>query len=121
MARPNPYPASERFHELLSAMQSETLGLVDHEYPTTQDVVFADGIASTLMFRKQLTAVQQGPDWEPIDGIDGLGWRRHLVVWSGDTVGYAALTDPAPLQVIDHGTAPYSTDAYGIHQQWGTG
>jgi dTDP-4-dehydrorhamnose 3,5-epimerase-like enzyme len=115
---PNPYPASQRFYELLSAMQAETLGTVDHEYPYTQTVVMPDGSAASLMIRKPLSAVQQVPEWEPVDGIAGLGWRRHLVVWSGEVAGYAALTDTTPIQVIDHGTDHYATDAYGLHVEW---
>lgn len=118
IADPNPYPASPRFYELLSRMQSETLGSVDHEYPFTEEVTLPDGTVSTLMIRKRLTHQQRVPEWEQIDGIHGLGWSRHLAVWSGDDAGYVALTDPAPVQVIDHGTSPYATDAYGIHLEW---
>jgi dTDP-4-dehydrorhamnose 3,5-epimerase-like enzyme len=115
---PNPYTASATFYELLSAMQAETLGSVDHEYPYTQHVVLPDGNSATLMIRKPLTEAQRVPEWEPVGEIDGLGWHRHLIVWSSDESGYSALTDTAPLQVIDHGTDHYATDAYGIHLQW---
>jgi len=115
---PNPHNASARFYELLSAMQAETLGDVEHEYPVTEDVRFPDGSESTLMIRKPVGSREQPPEWEQIDDIEGLGWRRHLLVWSSDVAGYAALTDTAPLQVIDHGTDHYATDAYGIHLEW---
>lgn len=118
VVRPNPYPASETFYELLREMQAETLGSVDHEYPVTEDVTLPDGTTSTLMIRKRLSAAQSLPEWEPIPGIAGLGWKKHLVVWSGEEAGYSAFTEPSPLQVIEHGLAPYSTDAYGIHLDW---
>jgi hypothetical protein len=89
-----------------------------YEYPFTEDVVFPDGSASTLMVRKRLAPEQRVTEWEPIEGIDGVGWRGHLVVWSSPAAGYAALTDPSPFQVIDHGTSDYATDAYGIHLGW---
>jgi len=115
----SPYPASERFYELLSAMQAESLGGVDHEYPFTQEVSFDDGTSRTLQFRKRLSEAQhQFEPWEPVAGIDGLGWKKHLTVWSSDDAGYVALTDYAPIQVIDHGTGHYATDAYGIHLEW---
>lgn len=114
----NPFPASPVFYEVLSEMQKATLGTIQYEYPHTEDVVEPDGNVVTVMFKKQLTNDQQVPEWEPIDGIDGVGWRKHLLVWSDSAAGYAALTDPAPLQVIDHGETSYSTDAYGIHREW---
>lgn len=114
----NPYPASEHFYELLSDMQRATLGQIDDEFPHTEDIVDAQGETVTLLIKKKLSPKQQVPDWEPIDGIDGLGWRKHLLVWSNDVAGYAALTDPGPIQIISHGERHHSTDAYGIHLEW---
>jgi dTDP-4-dehydrorhamnose 3,5-epimerase-like enzyme len=114
----NPYPASESFYELLSDMQRATLGDINYEFPHTEDIVDANGKAVTLLIKKQLSPKQQVPEWEPIAGIDGLGWKRHLLVWSNDVAGYAALTDNGPIQIIGHGEHHYSTDAYGIHLEW---
>ncbi|WP_292533873.1 dTDP-4-dehydrorhamnose 3,5-epimerase family protein [Methylocystis sp.] len=115
---PNPYPASPVFYEVLSEMQKATLGTIEYEYPHTEEVVDPDGNVATLMIKKRLSVGQQLLDWEPIEGIDGVGWRKHLLVWAGPAAGYAAFTDVAPIQVIDHGENSYSTDAYGIHLEW---
>jgi dTDP-4-dehydrorhamnose 3,5-epimerase-like enzyme len=122
---PNPFPASETFYEVLSEMQKATLGTIEYEFPHTEDVIEPDGRAVTLMFKKRLSEQQALPDWTPIDGIAGLGWQKHLLVWAGPDAGYAApdagyaaLADPTPLQVISHGEDHYVTDAYGIHLEW---
>lgn len=81
-------------------------------------MVDGSGKVVTLMFRKHLSAAQQLPDWVPVEGIHGVGWRKHMLVWAGPAAGYAALADPGPMQVIDHGEQAYSTDAYGIHLEW---
>jgi dTDP-4-dehydrorhamnose 3,5-epimerase-like enzyme len=114
----NTHPASEQFYELLSEMQRATLGGIDYEFPHTEDMKDAEGNVVTLLIRKSLTPKQQVPDWEPIPGIDGLGWKKHFLVWSSDVAGYAALTDFGPIQIIDHGERHYTTDAYGIHLEW---
>ena len=114
----NPYPASENFYELLTDMQRATLGGIDYEFPHTEDIVDADGKAVTLLIKKKLSPKQQVPEWEAIAGIDGLGWKKHLLVWSNDVAGYAALADYGPIQIIGHGERHYSTDAYGIHLEW---
>jgi hypothetical protein len=106
------------FYETLSEMQKATLGTIEYDFPHTEDVPDADGRIVTLEFKKRLSAAQQMPDWIPVEGIDAVGWQKHLLVWAGDTAGYAALADPSPFQVIDHGRKPYSTDAYGIHLEW---
>lgn len=114
----NRHRASETFYELLSDMQRATLGSIDYEFPHTEDLVEPDGRKHTLLIRKKLSPKQQVPEWEPIPGIDGLGWKRHLLVWSSDVAGYAALTDIGPIQLIGHGETSYRTDAYGIHLEW---
>ncbi len=114
----NPYPASPVFYEILSEMQKATLGTIEYEYPHTEDVVESDGNVVTLMIKKRLSIGQQLQEWEPIEGIEGVGWRKHLLVWSSPIAGYAAFTDAAPIQIIDHGENSYSTDAYGIHLEW---
>src|SRR6185295_4215477 len=87
--------------------------------PFTRDVTFQDGTAKTLEFRKKLSEGQtRFQEWEPLIEIEGVGWKKHLTVWSSDDAGYVALTDVSPLQVIDHGTSHYATDAYGIHLEW---
>jgi dTDP-4-dehydrorhamnose 3,5-epimerase-like enzyme len=114
----NLYPASSVFYEVLSELQRATLGAIDYEYPHTEDVTEPDETAVTLMIKKRLSPEQHLPEWAPVEGIEGVGWRRHLLVWSDRVAGYAALADSAPMQIIDHGEHSYSTDAYGIHLEW---
>jgi dTDP-4-dehydrorhamnose 3,5-epimerase-like enzyme len=114
----NIHPASPVFYEILSEMQKATLGTIEYEYPHTEDITDENGDTVTLMIKKRLLPEQQLPEWEPIEGIEGVGWRKHLLVWSDSNAGYAALVDAAPIQVIDHGENFYSTDAYGIHLEW---
>ncbi|SER57414.1 dTDP-4-dehydrorhamnose 3,5-epimerase family protein [Pseudomonas soli] len=112
---PNKFPASQRFYDLLRDYQKETLNLVRHDYPITEDVILDDGSAVKLSVRKPIDKSLWPDEWENIENISGLGWRRHYIVMGDDHTGYSALIDPSPLQVIDHGTAEYSHDAYGIH------
>lgn len=114
---PSSYPASDTFYDVLRDYQRATLGAVAHDYPVTEDVSFDDGSSATLSVRKPIDRARWPAEWEPIAGIAGLGWRRHFIVMGDDETGYSALLDPAPIQVIDHGTAPYTHDAYGIHLQ----
>lgn len=114
----NRWPASETFYELLSDMQRATLGSIDHEFPHAEDAVGTVGRKVTPLIRNKLSPRQQPPEWEPIHGIEGLGWKRHLLVWSSDVAGHAALTDIGPIQLIGHGETSYRTDAYGIHLEW---
>ncbi|WP_342310491.1 hypothetical protein [Burkholderia pyrrocinia] len=114
----NTYPASEMFYDLLSEMQRATLGDIRHEFPHTEDMVDTDGKVVTLLIKKELSPRQAITQSDPIPGIEGLRWEQHLLVWSDDVSGYAALTDHGPIQIIGHGEQHYKTDAYGIHLEW---
>ena len=114
----NPYPASPVFYETLSEMQKMTLGSNEYDFPHTEDIITATGDIVTLEIKRRLSERQRLPEWEPIHEITGVGWQKHLLVWSDETAGYAALVDHSPFQIIDHGRKPYSTDAYGIHLEW---
>ena len=115
LVEPNSYPVSDGFYDILREFQLETLKNVDYEYPSTENIRFADGSAFKLQFRKKVDQFLKVPEWDPVPGIEGVGWRRHFVVWGDSTAGYAALLDAAPFQVIDHGEGRYDNDAYGIH------
>ncbi len=111
----NLHPASDRFYDVLRDYQKATLGTVIHDYPVTEVVAFEDGTTASLSVRKPIDRSLWPAEWEQISNIDGLGWRRHYIVMGDDATGYSALLDPAPIQVIDHGSEKYSHDAYGIH------
>jgi dTDP-4-dehydrorhamnose 3,5-epimerase-like enzyme len=110
----NVYPASETFYDLLSEMQKVTLAMVEHEYPHTEEVEFPDGTSTRVMVRRPVSQQQQIRRYEPISDIQGLGWKGHLVVWSGSNAGYSALVDPSPIEVIKHGALSSLTEDYSV-------
>jgi dTDP-4-dehydrorhamnose 3,5-epimerase-like enzyme len=112
---PNIFPASQRFYDFLRDYQTETLSLVEHDYPVTENVIFDDGSHARLSVRKPIDRSLWPDEWESIENIAGLGWKRHYIVMGDDQTGYSALIDPSPIQVIDHGLEEYTHDAYGIH------
>ena len=112
---PNICEASEVFYELIREHQIENLPKIDSEYPFTEDFKFEDGTNARVMFRKKQNQEKIIPDWEEIEGIEGLGWEKHLSYWSGDSSGFVPFLDHSPFYVVDHGTDSYSHDAYGIH------
>lgn len=115
IVEPNQNEASDVFYQLIAENQRNTLPDLNHEYPTTNDVALDDGTEVRLMFKKISSASSSIPEWEPIAGIDGAGWVRHLLIPSGDKSGYVPLLDARPLYIVDHGEVQYSHDAYGIH------
>ncbi|NQX42449.1 dTDP-4-dehydrorhamnose 3,5-epimerase [Pedobacter steynii] len=112
---PNNCEASEVFYELIRAHQKENLPKIDSEYPFTEDLEFNDGSSARLMFRKTELKKNHFPDWEPIEGIQGLGWEKHLIYWSGDESGFIPFLDSSTFYVVDHGVESYTHDAFGIH------
>jgi dTDP-4-dehydrorhamnose 3,5-epimerase-like enzyme len=111
----NEHEASEVFYQLIAERQRTSISKLEHEYPFTEDVTLENGKTVRLMLHKQRSSNDLIPEWEPIEGIKGAGWSRHLVVWSSDHSGFVPLLDPAPFYVVDHGENAYSHDAYGIH------
>ena len=113
---PNNWEASEFYYSLIAEHQRNTIPLLMHEYPYTEDVILDTGESVRLVFRKELgkgrTFVEE---WETIHDIIGAGWKRHLTVWSGEQSGFVPLLDPHPFYIVDHGEDNYSHDAYGIH------
>lgn len=113
--RPNSHPASEVWYQLVARQQAEALPQVTHEYPFTSDITLDSGEKHRIELRKRRDRSDVVPEWEPVDGIDGLGWVAHPVFWSGPRSGFVPLVDPRPLYFVDHGSAHYAHDAYGIH------
>jgi dTDP-4-dehydrorhamnose 3,5-epimerase-like enzyme len=113
--RANRRPASELFYGLIAEEQKRSLKGLQHEYPFTQDVTFADGSQERLKFWRQLGKRRHRAEWEPIEGIVGAGWRSNLVVWTGEVSGYVPVLDRRPKHLIDHGETLYTHDAFGIH------
>jgi dTDP-4-dehydrorhamnose 3,5-epimerase-like enzyme len=115
-AKPEDFPvvsqsqrqASERFYELLSEMQAATLGAVAHEYPHLEDVSLPDGTSARLIIRKSTADRPAQPEFESLSSISGLGWKRHLVVWSGPEAGYSALVERSSIEVMDYFTTTNS-------------
>jgi dTDP-4-dehydrorhamnose 3,5-epimerase-like enzyme len=112
---PNNQSASEVFYELIREHQANNIPNIDTEYPFTEDINFSDGTNARLMFKKKESKSVKYPEWEPINQIDGLGWKRHLVYWSGEHSGFIPFLETSPYYVVDHGFTSYTHDAFGIH------
>jgi dTDP-4-dehydrorhamnose 3,5-epimerase-like enzyme len=112
---PNSQRASETFYKLIALEQEKSLSDLIHEYPSTEDIKFADGTTHRLKFWKRLQQQQIRPDWTPIPGIHSAGWKSNRVVWTGEVSGYVPILDRRPKHLIDHGESSYTHDAYGIH------
>ena len=112
---PNKFKASKNFYRILRDYQRKTLRDNAYEYPITRDFNTLDQGVVRLALRQPIEAHLLPAKWEAIDEIEGLGWHAHYLVLGNDGTGYAALLDPSPMQVIDHGSKPYTHDAYGIH------
>ncbi len=106
--------ASATFYRMVENLQRENIPKITHSYPAIQDVVI-DEKPVRLKIRMELAPGASVPAWEPVEEIEGLGWARHLVVWSGAESGFVPLLDHSPFYVVDHGTEHYAHDAYGIH------
>ena len=111
---PNPLPAGDRWYQLVALQQAVMIPLLSHEYPITKDISFEDGTESRVALLKRTDAEKREP-FEPIDGIDGLGWVNLPFVSSGLESGFVPLLEPYPLYFIDHGETSYTHDAFGIH------
>ena len=111
---PNPLPAGDKWYGLVALQQRVMIPLLSHEYPVTKDVHFEDGEAHRIALLKRSTKKDR-PEWEPIAGIDGLGWVNLPYVSSGPESGFVPLLEPYPLYFIDHGETGYTHDAFGIH------
>ena len=110
----NPHAASDVFYGLISEKQKQSLPLITHEYPFTQDFVLDDGETVRLLLRKRRPQ-EDIPEWTPISNIFGAGWARNYVLYSGEYSGFVPFLSHRPFYVVDHGTSPYSHDAFGIH------
>jgi dTDP-4-dehydrorhamnose 3,5-epimerase-like enzyme len=111
----NSCDASEVFYEIIKQHQKENIPKIDTEYPFTEDLEFDDGTNARLMFRKSETNSINIPQWEEIEGIEGAGWEKHLVYWSGEQSGFVPFLDDSPFYIVDHGNNSYTHDAFGIH------
>lgn len=111
----NEHEASDVFYQLIAERQRATILQLKHEYPFTEDVTLENGKTVRLLLHKQRDNNKLIPEWEPIEGIKGVGWSRHLVFWSGEHSGFVPLLDATPFYIVDHGEIAYSHDAYGIH------
>ncbi len=111
----NKLAAADLFYGLIAEEQQQSLEGLTHEYPFTQDIQFEDGSNERLKFWRQLEERKKVEDWTPLSAIIGAGWKKNLVVWTGDVSGYLPLLDHRPKHLIDHGEAGYTHDAFGIH------
>ena len=111
---PNPLLAGDKWYQLVALQQKVMIPLLSHEYPVTKEIQFDDGQSHRVALLKRATK-EKRPDWEPIEGIGGLGWVNLPYVASGPESGFVPLLEPYPLYFIDHGQTGYTHDAFGIH------
>ena len=112
---PNSCKASNVFYELIRQHQKENIPKIDYEYPSTEDIEFEDGTKHKVMIKKKTNRKVEFQEWEPIEGIFGLGWQRHLCLWSGENSGFIPFLEESAFYIVDHGVNPYNHDAFGIH------
>ncbi|SPF07297.1 dTDP-4-dehydrorhamnose 3,5-epimerase family protein [Streptomyces sp. MA5143a] len=112
--KPNTHSADELWYDMVAAQQRAMIPKVAYEYPVTRDVRLTDGTVRRVELRRPLPKDGR-KNWEPFDGVFGVGWVRHPVIRSGAESGFSALLDRHPLYFIDHGEDLYTHDAYGIH------
>ncbi len=111
---PNPFPAGDKWYQLVNIQQQAMIPLLSHEYPVTKEVDFANGERHRISLLKRKDTVVR-PEREPIDGIEGLEWVNIPYVSSGPESGFVPLSENHPLYFIDHGETEYTHDAFGIH------
>ncbi|MFI6644738.1 hypothetical protein [Streptomyces sp. NPDC050504] len=114
---PNPHPAGALWYEIVAARQREMIPRLAHAYPLTRELRFDDGDVRRIEFRRRLDRVQAagGDGWQPVEGIDGVGWGSHPVVRSGPHSGLSALLDPEPMYVADHSANAPEHRAHRVH------
>lgn len=113
--RPNEHEASELFYQIIASHQRATIPEIQYVYPFTEDVTLDNGQSVRLLFRQKQKQSLAIPEWKAIEGIDGVGWQKHLLLPSGEHSGFIPLLDARTFYVVDHGEIEYSHDAYGIH------
>lgn len=110
----NPFPAGDKWYNLVNIQQQVMIPLLSHEYPVTKDVEFSNGEKHRIALLKR-TEADGRPKREVIEGIDGLEWVNIPYVSSGPESGFVPLSENYPLYFIDHGEDSYTHDAFGIH------
>ncbi|WP_162159614.1 dTDP-4-dehydrorhamnose 3,5-epimerase family protein [Cystobacter fuscus] len=112
---PNTFPASEKFYTEVLRRQQAAIPALDTEFPMTRDLD-TEGKKVRVVLRKRVEKkASPFPEWEEIQGIEGVGWQRHLTVLTGDESGIVPLAGPAALYVVDHGEKNFTHDSFGIH------
>ncbi|OBX18614.1 hypothetical protein A9995_11705 [Erythrobacter sp. QSSC1-22B] len=111
---PNARPASDVFYRLLAERQREGMAHLAHSHAYTVDTRDASGSPRKLKISER---AQRGvePRDEPIPPIAGLHWQQLAYVESGPASGIRPFFETRPYYMVDHGTAPYAHDAFGIH------
>lgn len=112
---PNPHRAAEPLYRLVADYQMANVRKVRHEFPTIDDVKFADGTERRVALRKPTSFRNSDIAQEPIAAIMGCYWNPHPIVWSGPDSGFSLSPMLMPYYIVDHGEQEYSHDAFGIH------
>jgi hypothetical protein len=108
------HAASERLYEILGEEVGGGLSAPVRRLPYAEVLRLPDG---TYDLRDRRHADAHGiPDWEPIAGIQGAGWKRNVVLTSAAGSGLVVMNEPGTFQIVDHGVSHYRHGAYGIHR-----
>jgi dTDP-4-dehydrorhamnose 3,5-epimerase-like enzyme len=110
----NSCPASKVFYAIMAEKQRESLAAIKHDHPYTTDYTLPDGSSVVLKIRER-NELALTKDNIPVCHIDGIEWKNHPFVRTGDSSGIAPFLAERPFYVVDHGGAKYTHDAYGIH------
>lgn len=111
---PNALPASDIFYRLLAERQREGMAHLSHSHAYTVDAQDASGSLRKLKISERARGGAEARV-EPIEPIAGLHWQQLAYVESGPASGIRPLYERRPYYLVDHGTAPYAHDAFGIH------
>ena len=112
--RPNALPASDVFYRLLAERQREGMAHLAHSHAYTVDARDASGSLRQLKISERASGGVEARV-EPIPPIEGLHWQQLPYVESGPASGIRPLYEGRPYYLVDHGTAHYAHDAFGIH------
>lgn len=108
------HAASEDLYALLSEEIRAELPAPVRGFPHAEVLQLLDESEGLLDRRTDAGGI---PDWEPIAGVHGAGWKRNTVLTSPATgSGLVVMNEPGTLQIVDHGVSHYEHGAYGIHR-----
>lgn len=115
VVRVNDTEASDEAYEVLVRLQKLSIAKGPHEFPAVEEFCLASGGRARVTFRRRVKRRTQRANFQPIEGIEGLGWRANLWVRTGRDSGFVVFPQLNPFHLIDHGESYYANDSFGLH------